>query len=299
VRLYDRLFTVEQPDALLNFLDALNPTSLQEAPNARVEPALRDAPPGSRYQFLRQGYFFADPAESRPGAPVWNRTLTLKDTWGARTAPGAEPRKPREKRPAPAEPPRDRDEARAEARAADPAVAARYQRFRGALELPESDAHLLSADPELAAYFEAAIAAGARPAATSRWLLNELAGLAAGAPIARLPLPAAAFGRFVKLVETGRLAPAAAKSLLAALAKEGGDPEARMKELGLEKVEDRAAVVAAVDRALAAHPGEVERYRSGERKLFGFLLGAAMRASQGAAEAALVRQVLEERLGGR
>lgn len=63
VRLYDRLFNVEQPDALLNFLDALNPASLTEVPHARVEAALRDAPPGARYQFLRQGYFFADPEE--------------------------------------------------------------------------------------------------------------------------------------------------------------------------------------------------------------------------------------------
>jgi glutaminyl-tRNA synthetase len=300
VRLYDRLFNVEQPDALNDFLEALNPSSLQEAPHARVEPALRDAAPGSRYQFLRQGYFFADPVESKPGAPVWNRTITLKDTWATRTAPAADARKGREKKPAPTrEPAPDRDEARAEARAADPQVAARYERLHGALKLAENDAHLLSADAEAAAYFEAAIAAGASAGSASRWLLNELAGLADERPLAHLPLEGAAFGRFVRLVDAGRVAPAAAKTLLAALVKEGGDPEARMKDLGLEKVEDRGAVIAAVERAVSAHPREVERYRGGEKKLFGFLLGAAMRESQGAADPALVRQVLDEKLGSK
>ncbi len=297
VRLYDRLFNVEQPDALINFLDALNPSSLVEAPLARVEPALRDAAPGSRYQFLRQGYFFADPADSRPGAPVWNRTSTLKDTWAARAAE-AEPGKARErKRSAAGAPGKARDEVRAEARAADPAAAARFEHYRGALGLAENEAHLISSDGDTAAYFEAAVAAGARPATASRWLLNELAGAAAGVPPGKLSLGGAGFGKFVALVETGRLAPAAGKTLLADLVKSGGDPEGRMMALGLEKVSDRAAVVAAVDRALSASAREVERYRTGEKKLFGVLLGAAMRETQGAADPALVRQVLQERLG--
>jgi len=297
VRLYDRLFNVEQPDALLNFLDGLNPDSLVEAPAARVEPALKDAPPSSRYQFLRQGYFFADPVESKPGAPVFNRTIALKDTWSARNAT-AEPRPGRERRPAKAAAPRAPEgAARAEARAADPAAVARFERYRDALGLQENEAQLLSSDAETAAYFDAAVAAGARPESAARWLLNELSGATGGARLTTLEFDGASFGRFVALLDSGRLAPAAGKTLLADLLKSGGDPEARLKALGLEKVEDRGVVLAAVDRALAARAQEVERYRAGERKLFGFLLGAAMRETLGKADPALVRQVLKERLG--
>jgi glutaminyl-tRNA synthetase len=46
-----------------------------------LEPSLKDAAPGSRFQFERLGYFFADPEDSKPGAPVFNRTVTLKDSW--------------------------------------------------------------------------------------------------------------------------------------------------------------------------------------------------------------------------
>jgi glutaminyl-tRNA synthetase len=93
VRLYDRLFTVEQPDAAGDFLAVLNPDSLRTAPKARVEPALAKIAPGLHVQFLRLGYFFTDPVDSRPGAPVFNRTMTLKDTW-ARPAAAAEPKAP-------------------------------------------------------------------------------------------------------------------------------------------------------------------------------------------------------------
>jgi len=81
VRLYDRLFTSEDPAAAgRDPLDDLNPASLEVLTRCKVEPSLASAPVGSRYQFERQGYFCVDP-DSRPGAPVFNRTVTLKDTW--------------------------------------------------------------------------------------------------------------------------------------------------------------------------------------------------------------------------
>ena len=81
-RLYDRLFTVPEPDADrdIDFKTHLNPDSL-ETVQCLVEPFLADAAPGSRYQFERLGYFCADLRDSRHGKPIFNRTVTLKDTW--------------------------------------------------------------------------------------------------------------------------------------------------------------------------------------------------------------------------
>ncbi len=82
VRLYDRLFTVENPsggDA--DFHASLNPASLETLSEARLEPALAEAAPGARFQFERLGYFCADVVDSKPGAPVFNRTVQLKDGW--------------------------------------------------------------------------------------------------------------------------------------------------------------------------------------------------------------------------
>jgi len=82
VRIYDRLFSDPHPDAGgKNFLDALNPDSMKVV-TAYLEPGLRDAKPDDRYQFERHGYFVADRVDSKPGKPVFNRTVGLKDSWG-------------------------------------------------------------------------------------------------------------------------------------------------------------------------------------------------------------------------
>jgi glutaminyl-tRNA synthetase len=80
VRLYDHLFTTPDPGAAEDFTTVLNPNSLEVVSDCRVEPSLVNAEAGSRYQFERQGYFCVDP-DSKPGAPVFNRTVTLKDAW--------------------------------------------------------------------------------------------------------------------------------------------------------------------------------------------------------------------------
>ena len=84
VRLYDRLFTAEDPEGAaaksnVDFTAMLNPSSLQVLAGCKVEPSLAAAAAGARYQFERQGYFAADP-DSRPGAPVFNRTVSLKSS---------------------------------------------------------------------------------------------------------------------------------------------------------------------------------------------------------------------------
>ena len=83
VRIYENLFTKENLGDLKEGedpLDYLNPNSLEVIANAKLEPSLANAAPGSRYQFERLGYFCADP-DSKPGKPVFNRTVALKDTW--------------------------------------------------------------------------------------------------------------------------------------------------------------------------------------------------------------------------
>ena len=81
IRLYDRLFAHPNPDTLDNFLDALNPHSLEVLSDCRVEASLANATPDIRYQFERTGYFYLD-LDSAPDKLVFNRTVTLRDSWG-------------------------------------------------------------------------------------------------------------------------------------------------------------------------------------------------------------------------
>ncbi|MBI5212461.1 MAG: glutamine--tRNA ligase/YqeY domain fusion protein [Nitrospirae bacterium] len=84
VRLYDTLFTKEEPDNVeegKDFTDYINPKSLEVLNGCKLEPSLKDAKPGDRFQFERLGYFCVDTVDSTPGKPVFNRTVTLKDEW--------------------------------------------------------------------------------------------------------------------------------------------------------------------------------------------------------------------------
>ena len=83
VRLYDRLFSIEDPErdeAGKTFLDHLNPQSLEVLRDCQTEPSVVSAPAGARFQFERLGYFNVD-SDSRPGALVFNRIVSLRDTW--------------------------------------------------------------------------------------------------------------------------------------------------------------------------------------------------------------------------
>ena len=83
VRMYDRLFTVENPKKVeedKTYTDYVNPNSLQVLTACKVEPSLSDSKPGTQYQFERKGFFCTDP-DSKPGHPVFNLTVSLRDTW--------------------------------------------------------------------------------------------------------------------------------------------------------------------------------------------------------------------------
>ena len=89
VRIYDRLFLSADPgEGGRDPLQDVNPSSLERVTGCKIEPALAEAPPGSRFQFERLGYFCVDP-DSQPGAPVFNRTVSLRDTWARISARAA------------------------------------------------------------------------------------------------------------------------------------------------------------------------------------------------------------------
>jgi glutaminyl-tRNA synthetase len=84
LRLYDKLFTVPDPDDVPegeDFLSVVNPESLVVVTGAKIEPSVAKDPLGTRYQFERTAYFISDPIDSREGRLVFNRTVTLRDSW--------------------------------------------------------------------------------------------------------------------------------------------------------------------------------------------------------------------------
>jgi len=181
------------------------------------------------------------------------------------------------------------------------ARAARYQRE---LSLSAYDAGVLTADRETAEFFDAALAArggGAEAAKRVANLLNgEVARLANESGLAppRWKLTPAALGGVVRLADEGVIGGPGVRQVIEELFRDGGDPEAVVAGRGLAQVSDESAVEAAADAVIAQSPVEVERYRAGNQKLIGFLVGQVMKVMKGKGNPAVVNAVLRRKLGG-
>jgi glutaminyl-tRNA synthetase len=303
VRLYDRLFTVPDPETREeDFRTFLNPDSLVEVEGALVEPSVGADPPGSRYQFERIGYFCSDAVDSRPGAPVFNRTVTLRDTRGR---PGVDPaageRDPRPTgrarsgaRQAGPAPPRSAPAAAVRS----PALQAARERFERELGLAPADAEVLTRDEEIAGLLEATVALGAPARAVANWIVNVVLLEVKERGIVEVAFTPAELAELVRLVEDGTLGSAAARTVLAEMVRGGGSPAAIVERRGLRQVSDEGALGPVVEAVLDDHRSEVEAYRAGKAALLGFFVGQVMRRTGGTADPARVRALLAERLSG-
>ncbi len=302
VRLYDRLFTVPDPEARAgDFKDYLNPDSLVVVRGALVEPSVRDDPAGSRYQFERVGYFCSDAVDSRPDALVFNRTVTLRDTW-AKTA--AAPAAQVERAPKAERAPRERAASAGGARPAgamedlrSPELEAKRARFVSELGLSASDADVLTRDDELAGVLEATAALGAPPKAVAGWMVNVVLPEVKERGIASIAFTPAELRELTGLVEDGTISAASGKAVLAEMTRGGGGPLEIVERRGLRQVSDAGALAPAVDEVLSANAAKAAEYRAGKTGLMGFFVGQVMRRTGGSANPEVVRGLLEERLG--
>ncbi|HEU4383160.1 MAG TPA: Asp-tRNA(Asn)/Glu-tRNA(Gln) amidotransferase subunit GatB [Anaeromyxobacteraceae bacterium] len=181
---------------------------------------------------------------------------------------------------------------------------ARSARYQRELSLSAYDAGLLTAEREVADFFEATLrAAGSRAEAAKRaanWLNGEAARLAheSGLSPRDWKLTPAALASLLGLIDAGTLSGPAAKQVFEEAFRTGADPAEVVRREGLSQVTDQSAIEAAVDQALAQSPAEVERYRKGEVKLLGFFVGRVMKSMKGAASPAVVNALLKKKLGG-
>jgi aspartyl-tRNA(Asn)/glutamyl-tRNA(Gln) amidotransferase subunit B len=175
---------------------------------------------------------------------------------------------------------------------------ARRARFAAEYALSEYDARLLTATRPLADFFEAAARAAGAPKAVANFLLRDvLAALRErGAEIEATALAPEAVARLVRLVDAGRVTPASARELLAELLERGGDPEALVRERGLEAVSDAGALDALVAEVIAEQPEAASKFRAGDQRSLHFLIGQVMRKTRGKADAKRARERLLARL---
>jgi len=166
--------------------------------------------------------------------------------------------------------------------------------------LREADGVALLCAPELQACFEQAVSLGGAPVPMANWVRGPVSAVlnATDSALSQSQLSPAHLVSLESLIDAGQINRGTARTLLQQVMQTGSDPAKLVEEQGLAQVGDSDEIGAQVDAVLAAHPDEVARFKSGETKLKGYLLGQVMRAFQGRANPGEVMAQLEARLSG-
>jgi glutaminyl-tRNA synthetase len=302
LRLYGRLFAIPKPEeGGADFLTHLDPESLELVTNARLEASLASAEIGSRWQLERVGYFIID-EDSKPGAIVANRIVTLRDSYAEKKpeakADDGEKRenaraksRPKSKSPA---------EYRAETRARDAELAAQYDQIAATTGVTTEQADLLTADRVTAALFrKTAVRYPQHAAIAAKWIVNELPRALEGRELADIGFDLNHFAeQFAELIDAiDRFLPGpAAKAALVEMVKTGK----RFDEIQIAEAAGPTPSPTDVDdivaQVIGANPAKVAEYRAGKKGLIGFFVGQAVKVAPNIDPKSL-REVLQERLG--
>jgi aspartyl-tRNA(Asn)/glutamyl-tRNA(Gln) amidotransferase subunit B len=173
-------------------------------------------------------------------------------------------------------------------------------RFMRDYALPAADAATLTADHDLADYFEiAAKGSGGEAKIVANWVLGEVSAALnkAEIEIAQSPVSAPQLAGLLKRIADGTISGKIAKDVFDAMWAGEGDPDAIIAAKGLRQISDEGAIERIVDDAIAASPGIVAEYKAGKEKAFNSLVGKVMAASKGKANPAQVNAILKRKLG--
>jgi aspartyl-tRNA(Asn)/glutamyl-tRNA(Gln) amidotransferase subunit B len=178
---------------------------------------------------------------------------------------------------------------------------AKAERFKQQYKLSAYDAGVLTATRAMADYYEQVVReSGADPKIAANWVAVELSGLlnSENKEISASPVTAALMAGLLKRLADNTISGKIAKDVLAAMWAGEGDADAVIAKKGLKQITDSGAIEKAVDDVIASNPKQLEQYRAGKEALFGFFVGAVMKATQGKANPAQVNELLKKKLAG-
>jgi len=176
----------------------------------------------------------------------------------------------------------------------------RRARYQAELGLSAYDAEVLTAERSMAEYFEVCLTLlPSQAKSIANWVMGELTRKLndGGLTIAQSPVTPQLLTNLLKLIEAGTISGKIAKTVFDEMWATGHEPAQIVEEQGLVQVSDSGAIEAIVDEVLAANAAQVEQYRGGNEKVFGFFVGQVMKASKGKANPALVNELLKQKLG--
>jgi glutaminyl-tRNA synthetase len=280
VRLYDRLFRTEMPQGI----EDLNPESLKVIKDALIEPSVIESKPDCRFQFERQGYFYADPVDYTDEHPVFNKIVGLKDSWAKKSQKTKPAPKPKETKP----------QVDGEVAPMTKEEQERFDSYTSKLGLNSEIANTLARDENLSHFFDEALKFYSSPVNIANIVANEVARELKHSK--ELKFNAAQIANLVKLVDDGTISSKISKEVFEIMSQTGENPEDIVQAKGLVQISDPAVIEPIIDEVIAKNPDNLAKYKDGNKKLLGFFVGQVLKATGGKANPAITNKLVAKKL---
>lgn len=283
VRLYDRLFKDEAPETL----DDLNPDSLKVIKDALIEPAVITDKVDVRFQFERQGYFYADPIDYSDDKPVFNKIVGLKDSWAKKSKPKTEVKtqsKPKIET--------KKEVVHGEAEPMTESQKALFDKYTNDLKLNNEVSNILARDEVLSNFYEDSLKIFNSPVTIANIVANDVAKELKDKTIDELKFNCEMISELVKMIDEETISSKIAKQVFEEMTKTGEKPSKIVEDKGLVQVSDPAVILPIIENVISQNPENVEKYKAGNNKLFGFFVGQVLKATGGKANPKVVNELI-------
>ncbi|MEA3554692.1 MAG: glutamine--tRNA ligase/YqeY domain fusion protein [Campylobacterota bacterium] len=282
VRLYDRLYACEAPQSI----EDLNPDSLKIIKSALIEPAVITQKIDERFQFEREGYFYADPVDWTSEKPVFNKIVGLKDSWGKKKETTKVEQKPQN----------NKVQVKGDETPMDEKQQALFDKYTNSFKLNSEVSNILARDEKLSAFYEDAIDDNNNHLTIANLVANEVAKELKEKEINQLKFNAKDISQLAKIIEDGTISSKIAKQVFEDMNKTGDNPNKIVDDKGLVQISDPAKISPIIAQIIEKNPDNVEKYKAGNKKLLGFFVGQVLKNTGGKANPQVVNKLVGEML---
>ena len=281
VRLYDRLFKNETPEGL----EDINPDSLKIIKNALVEPAVISEKIDKRFQFERQGYFYADPVEYTDEKPVFNKIVGLKDSYSKKKTNKRTPKNKVKK-----------TQIDGEVAPMNESEQTLFDKYTKEFKLNSEIANTLARDEKLSCFYKEVLSVNSSPISTANIVANEVARELKDKQIDELKFSAAQIAKLIKIMDDGTISNKIAKQVFEEMVQSGKNPEQIVQDKGLVQISDPAKIEPVIDEIIAKNPDNVAKFKAGNTKLLGFFVGQVLKSTGAKANPKVVNELVAKKL---
>ncbi len=280
VRVYDRLYASEAPEGM----EDLNSNSLTVIKNTLIEPAIVSEKIDERFQFERQGYFYADPIDYTTEKPVFNKIVGLKDSWGKKET------KPKEKVESKKQ--ANKVQIKGEVEAMNEAQQSLFDKYTNEYNLNAEVSNIIARDEKLSSFYAESLKELNSPVALANIIVTEVARELKEKSIDELKFTASQIAQLVKMLDEKTISSKIAKQVFEEMVKTGDNPSKIVEDKGLVQISDPAVILPIIDEVISKNPDNVEKFKAGNNKLLGFFVGQTLKATGGKANPQVVNKLV-------